>query len=148
MVLENFLDWYNLLINFPRETLNKIDQLWVKYSNGHFGFSIQSKIYESFCGKSLEEKRYADYHTIKNQFTKVIGWDFETEYRNIKYHSFKFTLEESKRGNLPYCWTRCWLQRNNWTNSQFGNGSMETDGIIFDLPGDGAYKLRGQPPRS
>ena len=32
---------------FPSEDLRTIDQLWVKYSNGRFGFSVQKRIYES-----------------------------------------------------------------------------------------------------
>jgi hypothetical protein len=30
--------------NFPRQELRKMDQLWVKYSNGKFGFSVQKHV--------------------------------------------------------------------------------------------------------
>ena len=33
--------------NFPCTVLSTIDTLWVKYSNGHFGFSVQKRIWES-----------------------------------------------------------------------------------------------------
>ncbi|NJO66941.1 MAG: transcriptional regulator, partial [Leptolyngbyaceae cyanobacterium RM1_405_57] len=33
------------LLNFPCEELLAIDRLWVNYSNGKFGFSVQKKIY-------------------------------------------------------------------------------------------------------
>ncbi|NEQ74009.1 MAG: NACHT domain-containing protein [Okeania sp. SIO2C9] len=36
--------------NFPCEDLRKIDQLWVKYSNGKFGFSIMKQIYQYLDG--------------------------------------------------------------------------------------------------
>ncbi|MEG4987482.1 serine/threonine-protein kinase [Microcoleus sp. BR0-C5] len=36
--------------NFPCEDLRTIDQLWVKYSNGRFGFSVQKRIYKSLGG--------------------------------------------------------------------------------------------------
>lgn len=36
--------------HFPCEDLRTIDRLWVKYSNGKFGFSVQKKIYESLGG--------------------------------------------------------------------------------------------------
>lgn len=36
--------------NFPAEDLSTIDRLWVKYSNGRYGFSVQKCIYEA-CGK-------------------------------------------------------------------------------------------------
>ncbi len=32
--------------NFPCEDLRTIDQLWVKYSGGKFGFSVQKRIYQ------------------------------------------------------------------------------------------------------
>ncbi len=35
---------------FPCQDLYTIDQLWVKYSNGHFGFSVQQRIWESLGG--------------------------------------------------------------------------------------------------
>ncbi|MEA5514565.1 GUN4 domain-containing protein [Nodularia sp. UHCC 0506] len=39
-------------LNFPCTDLHTIEQLWVKHSNGHFGFSVQKKIYESVGGQS------------------------------------------------------------------------------------------------
>lgn len=33
--------------NFPCEDLSTLDTLWVKYSNGRFGFSVQKRIWES-----------------------------------------------------------------------------------------------------
>ena len=35
---------------FPCEDLRTIDQLWVKYSNGRFGFSVQKSIFKSLGG--------------------------------------------------------------------------------------------------
>lgn len=46
---------------FPCTDLRTIDQLWVKYSNGHFGFSVQKRILES-VGKDLEK------------FGDLVGW--------------------------------------------------------------------------
>ena len=40
----------------PCDVLHKIDQLWVKYSNGHFGFSIQLDILEE-CKKADSWKK-------------------------------------------------------------------------------------------
>ncbi|MFM6516892.1 MAG: GUN4 domain-containing protein, partial [Microcystis panniformis] len=34
------------IYNFPCEDLRTIDQLWLHYSNGKFGFSVQKEIYE------------------------------------------------------------------------------------------------------
>ena len=38
--------------NFPCTDLRTIDQLWVNYSDGRFGFSVQKQVYLSVSGKS------------------------------------------------------------------------------------------------
>jgi uncharacterized caspase-like protein len=49
--------WWKLerddLLNFPCTDLKTIDVLWVKYSNGRFGFSVQKEIYLE-CGGILD----------------------------------------------------------------------------------------------
>ena len=54
--------------NFPCEDLRKIDQLWVKYSNGKFGFSVQKQIYQSLGGT----KEYD--HKVWIAFGDKVGW--------------------------------------------------------------------------
>ncbi|WP_331271326.1 GUN4 domain-containing protein [Dolichospermum circinale] len=54
--------------NFPCEDLRTIDQLWVKYSNGRFGFSVQKRIYQSLGGtRTYDEK-------IWDAFADKVGW--------------------------------------------------------------------------
>ncbi len=57
--------------NFPCEDLSIIDQLWIKHSNGHFGFSVQKRIYESL-GVS---KQYDE--LIWKAFAESVGWRSE-----------------------------------------------------------------------
>jgi hypothetical protein len=53
---------------FPVKDLGTIDLLWVKYSNGHFGFSVQKDIYESLGGtRQLDD-------TIWAAFGDQVGW--------------------------------------------------------------------------
>ncbi|WP_449420818.1 protein kinase domain-containing protein [Phormidium nigroviride] len=43
---------------FPCEDLRTIDQLWVEYSDGRFGFSVQKRIYQSLGGtREYDRKR-------------------------------------------------------------------------------------------
>jgi eukaryotic-like serine/threonine-protein kinase len=42
---------YESIENFPCDDLRTIDQLWVKYSQGRFGFSVQKKIWLEVGGK-------------------------------------------------------------------------------------------------
>ncbi|MCG6136262.1 MAG: GUN4 domain-containing protein [Nostoc sp. LLA-1] len=55
---------------FPCTDLRTIDQLWVKYSNGHFGFSVQKRIWKSLRGNS---KANFDYE-IWCRFGERVGW--------------------------------------------------------------------------
>jgi hypothetical protein len=69
---------------FPRYDLHIINQLWVKYSDRRFGFSIQKQILQNH-----------------QQFTARCGW-VENIAKNelIKYEDYNFTLD-AKRGHLP-----------------------------------------------
>ncbi|MEH2252023.1 GUN4 domain-containing protein [Nostoc sp.] len=75
--------------NFPCTDLRTIDQLWVKYSDGHFGFSVQKRIWES-VGKDYEK------------FGASIGWQkgifFNKEW--LEYSDLTFTIN-SPQGHLP-----------------------------------------------
>lgn len=59
------------LLNFPCTDLKTIDRLWVKYSQGRFGFSVQKKIYVE-CGAKLDGKYPGD--KIWEKFGDRVGW--------------------------------------------------------------------------
>ena len=50
--------------NFPRQKLRKMDQLWVKYSNGKFGFSVQKQIWLELGGKLDGEPDWDTYKKL------------------------------------------------------------------------------------
>ena len=53
--------WLNMesIEKFPCEDLCTIDQLWIKYSNGRFGFSVQKRIYRSLGEPVNMMKQYS-----------------------------------------------------------------------------------------
>ncbi len=57
---------YVTIEDIPCTDLRTIDQLWVKYSDGHFGFSVQKRIWEELGGK-------VDAQT-ENMLAERIGW--------------------------------------------------------------------------
>jgi hypothetical protein len=72
---EGYLD-HESIEKFPCTDLRTIDQLWVKYSNGRFGFSVQKCIWESVGGKPLGLGEY-DYDIdvkILKKFLERLGW--------------------------------------------------------------------------
>jgi serine/threonine protein kinase len=57
--------------NFPKEELKIIDQLWVKYSNGKFGFSVQKQIWIN-CGGTPGVYNSDVY---KKLVADTVGWE-------------------------------------------------------------------------
>ena len=56
--------------NFPRQELRKMDQLWVKYSKGKFGFSVQKQIWLDLGGK---DGNWNDWDTFQRLGSRI-GW--------------------------------------------------------------------------
>ncbi len=79
----------------PDEALKTIDKLWVKYSQGHFGFSVQAKIWRE-CGGKQDE---FDFIISPNKFAKNLGW-YDGRNWIKRYDQFDFSIE-AKRGHLP-----------------------------------------------
>ena len=78
--------------NFPCKDLRTIDQLWVKYSKGHFGFSVQKRIWIE-CGGQLGND---DVAWVK--FCDRIGWGEEDSLKS--YNELTFSLN-TPGGHLP-----------------------------------------------
>ena len=77
---------------FPCEDLRTIDQLWVKYSNGRFGFSVQKRIYESLEGTREYDKK------ISEAFGDRVGWRVNSNW--LHYIDLKFNTK-APEGHLP-----------------------------------------------
>jgi len=81
--------------NFPRQELRKMDQLWVKYSNGKFGFSVQKQIWLELGGK-------LDGEYDRDTFRKLgdrVGWRKNGEW--LSYDSYTFSSTNALPGHLP-----------------------------------------------
>ncbi len=85
------------LKNFPCQDLKTIDSLWVKYSNGHFGFSVQKKIWQE-CGSPTDAGEKWDRFCVK------VGWQNQQATKYVSYDKLKFDLQKSPAGELPAQW--------------------------------------------
>jgi GUN4-like/TIR domain len=78
---------------FPCQDLRTIDQLWVKYSEGKFGFSVQKQIWQD-CGSPMECDTNWEY------FGDHVGWFVEEEWidypRDVTFSTSAFY------GHLPW----------------------------------------------
>ncbi|PSN17471.1 hypothetical protein C7271_17560 [filamentous cyanobacterium CCP5] len=91
--------WWNVeaqdLLSFPCADLLTIDGLWVKFSQGRFGLSVQKEIYVQ-CGAKLDGKYPGN--EIWYKFCGSIGWSVGVSY--ISYPAGTFNTS-AQPGHLP-----------------------------------------------
>ena len=80
--------------NFPCDDLCTIDRLWVKYSNGRFGFSVQKRIYQSLDGSRKYDQN------IWKAFGKRVGWKGGLLGHWKYYNEITFDIK-APEGHLP-----------------------------------------------
>jgi serine/threonine-protein kinase len=105
--------------NFPRTDLRTIDRLWVKYSQGKFGFSVQKQIWLDLGGKLGE---YDD-DTFKKLGDRV-GWRKNGSW--LHYSDYTFTTN-ALQGHLPVgvlgggalLWRWCFCREGRSTSTLF-----------------------------
>ena len=90
---------------FPCNAITVIDQLWRKYSNNRFGFSLQVRIYQS-VGGSMDTIRAQRIEFLQRTGEKT-GW--RKDGKRVEPDDFDFSLE-APEGALPV----------NWWNSPYG----------------------------
>ncbi|TAF98409.1 MAG: hypothetical protein EAZ45_20455 [Oscillatoriales cyanobacterium] len=92
---------------FPCEDLRTIEQLWVKYSNGRFGFSVQNRIFQSLGGTREYDNK------IWEAFCERVGWrkKNEEEWQNqwLRYKDLTFS-EKAPEAHLPVWVLVCGLR--------------------------------------
>ncbi len=93
------VQWFSSdeLLNFPCADLRTIDRLWVKYSQGKFGFSVQKQIYVE-CGAKLDGKYPGDKSWY--EFCDRVGWRKDSSYLN-NYSAPQANLSLSPTGEFP-----------------------------------------------
>ncbi|NEO54198.1 MAG: hypothetical protein F6K54_14575 [Okeania sp. SIO3B5] len=87
--------------NFPCKDLRAIDQLWIKYSGGKFGFSVQKKIYQNNGGKiNQSNDSTRDYDTqVWKAFGSKVGWREGEKW--LDYTNLTYNLNTPYLGHLP-----------------------------------------------
>ncbi|OHY31933.1 GUN4 domain-containing protein [Cylindrospermopsis raciborskii] len=77
---------------FPCKELRSIDQLWLKYSRGKFGISVQQQIYQSLGGT----KEYNQ--DVLRSMGERVGWRREGNW--LYYSDLNFS-QQAPSGHLP-----------------------------------------------
>lgn len=91
-------EWFSReeLLNFPCEELLAIDGLWVQYSQGKWGFSVQKRIYVE-CGAKLDGNYPGN--KIWHDFCRRVGW--RKGESHVSYTDLTFDLQKSLTGEFP-----------------------------------------------
>jgi tetratricopeptide (TPR) repeat protein len=88
------------LINIPPRDLNTINSLWLTYSNGKFGFSVQKEIYQGFGGTQEFNGE------IRDKFGIAVGWRIKDKDGNYFWRRSEdcyYLLKDAPKGHLPSC---------------------------------------------
>ena len=93
------------LKKFPCNAIMVINQLWQKYSNNRFGFSVQLRFYQSLGG-NMDTIR-AQQNDFLQRTGEKIGW--RKNGKPVEYDDFDFSLD-APEGGLP----------GNWWDSPYG----------------------------
>ena len=88
----DFIGGHNSMATFRCQKLREIDELWLKYSQGRFGFSVQQSIWQSI----FEKRQMADFEEY-SEFAIEVGWQKNKSAKNFQR---TFTLE-APQGHLP-----------------------------------------------
>ncbi|HEY9749723.1 MAG TPA: GUN4 domain-containing protein [Allocoleopsis sp.] len=99
----------------PGQSLSTIDQLWAKYSNGRFGFSIQRRVWEKLgcvassdiATQTLSENKFGQHTQWRVKGTWLSPWD-----------SFNYSFQ-APLGSLPreyvFALSGWWSYSKGWT---------------------------------
>jgi serine/threonine-protein kinase len=98
-------DYVGEMREFPCTDLHIIDQLWVKYSNGRFGFSSQKEIWCRLGGQIDPPTLDYDYEykLFQNTFSPYVGWKKGERYLNRE--DLLYSLD-APAGQLPAAWVQ------------------------------------------
>ncbi|MGB7893055.1 MAG: GUN4 domain-containing protein, partial [Microcoleus sp.] len=104
--------------SFPVEDLGTIDLLWVKYSHGRFGFSVQKNIYESVGGTRKSDRK------IWQEFGDRVGWRLSGRWLSASQIKLASNAEI---GNLPGLLAQ-WLYHSEGVETQDSQEYMRIHG--------------------
>ncbi|PAX51374.1 serine/threonine protein kinase [Brunnivagina elsteri CCALA 953] len=119
--------WFDIgsINNFPCTDLHTIDQLWVKHSNGNFGFSVQKRIWLE-CGGKVDYK-------AEQALGDALGWRKNgkwLDYKDITYGKWLDYNDITLTLNAPLGHLPVWVWAE-WGLSVYVVGSRGFLGVFF-----------------
>ncbi len=110
--------------NIPCEDLRTINQLWVDYSNGHFGFSVQKEIYQRIgVTREYNEETW-------RRFGDTVGWRVNNKWIGLDC-TFDLTAPQ---GHLPVMGVSV-ESNDDWPSDYWYGWSLGTRGWYSEVTG-------------
>ena len=98
----------DVIKRFPSQDLNVIDQLWVHYSNGHYGFSVQKQIWEGVLDNDVRRMgmermdRNRSLVGDHEQFECCVGWSTVRTYPDFHGENDEYFADDWKKTRKGY----------------------------------------------
>ncbi|MBE9179433.1 GUN4 domain-containing protein [Oculatella sp. LEGE 06141] len=112
----------NAIEDFPCVDLRIMNALWLQYSEGRFGFSVQKQIYDELP------------HRTALAFGKAVGW-WARGLEFFKYYPFLGFARSAPSGHLParWFWQLSWQESSQMGNFWGGRGGVSRDRWMIAL---------------
>ena len=96
----------DVIKRFPSQDLNVVDQLWVHYSNGRYGFSLQTQIWEGVLRSEPRRRRQMNASPLNDveEFEYLVGWgtiDSHPHYHGANDEYFTGAWETTRQAYYP-----------------------------------------------
>lgn len=100
------LETVDVMQRFPDFDLNVLDQLWIHYSKGHYGFSRQKKIWDDIVLLDKKKRRQMNSSPVEDEeeFELRVGWseiDSHPHYHGANDQYTKMVWERTQSGYYP-----------------------------------------------
>jgi hypothetical protein len=82
LAIGELTDWYEPFKQYPCDDLEKLDNLWLKYSNERFGLSVQQRIFKRFAIQLQDEFKTYD------AFIDAVKWEHSDSSSNTPIGHF------------------------------------------------------------
>jgi hypothetical protein len=101
---EDYLRFHDFEENVSSKDLCNVDNLWVKYSRGKFGFSVQKEIWQRCSSPDKYGKDWEKFGDIVG-WKDTKGWLSQTAW--YIHRNYTFDINQAPRGHLPATLIMC-----------------------------------------
>jgi hypothetical protein len=114
------------ILQASQDDFSEIDKLWMQYSNGKFGFSIQKEIWNLF---NIDKNQQSDWFMGAMNFSEYVGWSIMDNW--IDPNNLRFSIN-APVGHLPAIFAPYSYAGSRKLTLKFGGSRRLTLKIFFE----------------